>query len=165
MDAEFEVYVGVDVAKDSFDVFVSATETTFTATNDQAGFRQLLGELPTPGSCLVVVEATGGYQREMVAELIAAGHHVAVVNPRQVRDFARGLGVLAKTDRLDARVIARFGQQAQPRPTKKLPEKQDELQQLVVRRRQLIDLRTDEKNRQPLARSTSVSKSIRRTIE
>ena len=165
MDAEFEVYVGVDVAKDSFDVFVSATETTFTATNDQAGFRQLLGELPTPGSCLVVVEATGGYQREMVAELIAAGHHVAVVNPRQVRDFARGLGVLAKTDRLDARVIARFGQQAQPRPTKKLPEKQDELQQLVVRRRQLIDLRTAEKNRLPLARSKSVSNSIRRTIE
>jgi len=101
----------------------------------------------------------------MVAELIAAGHQVAVVNPRQVRDFARGLGILAKTDRLDAEVIARFGQQAKPRPTEKMPEKQDELQQLVVRRRQLIDLRTAENNRLPLARSKSVIKSIRSMVE
>jgi transposase len=121
--------------------------------------------LPTVGSCLIVAEATGGYQREMVAELIAAGHQVAVVNPRQVRDFARGLGILAKTDRLDAEVIARFGQQAKPRPTEKMPEKQDELQQLVVRRRQLIDLRTAENNRLPLARSKSVIKSIRSMVE
>ena len=165
MNAEFETFVGVDIAKDSFDVCFLETEKRFTTTNDQAGFRQLLGELPTAGSCLVVVEATGGYQREMVAELIAAGHQVAVVNPRQVRDFARALGILAKTDRLDAQVIARFGQQAKPRPTEKLPENQEELQQLVVRRRQLIDLRTAEKNRLPMAHSRSVIKSIRSMVE
>lgn len=165
MNAEFETFVGVDIAKDSLDVCFLDTETRFTATNDQTGFRRLLGELPAAGSCLVVVEATGGYQREMVAELIAAGHQVAVANPRQVRDFARALGILAKTDRIDARVIARFGQQAQPRPTKKLSENQEELQQLAVRRRQLIDLRTAEKNRLPLARSKSVIQSIRDTIK
>jgi transposase len=165
MDTKFETFVGVDIAKDSLDVCFLDTEKRLTTTNDQAGFGQLLGELPTAGSCLVVVEATGGYQREMVVELIAAGHQVAVVNPRQVRDFARGLGILAKTDRLDAQVIARFGQQAKPRPTEKLPEKQEELQQLVVRRRQLIDLRTAEKNRLPLAHSRSVIKSIRSMVE
>lgn len=165
MDAKYETFVGVDIAKDSLDVCFLATEKRFTTTNNQAGFRQLLQELPAIGSCLVVVEATGGYQREMVAELIAAGHQVAVVNPRQVRDFARGLGILAKTDRLDAEVIARFGQQAKPRPTEKMSEKQDELQQLVVRRRQLIDLRTAENNRLPLARSRSVIKSILSMVE
>lgn len=165
MDAKFETFVGVDIAKDSLDVCFLGTEKRFTTTNDQAGFRQLLQGLPSVEGCLVVVEATGGYQREMVAELIAAGHQVAVVNPRQVRDFARGLGILAKTDRLDAEVIARFGQQAKPRPTEKMPEKQDELQQLVVRRRQLIDLRTAENNRLPLARSKSVIKSIRSMVE
>jgi len=165
MDAKFETFVGVDIAKDSLDVCFLAADKRFTTTNDQAGFQQLLQELPTVGSCLIVAEATGGYQREMVAELIAAGHQVAVVNPRQVRDFARGLGILAKTDRLDAEVIARFGQQAKPRPTEKMPEKQDELQQLVVRRRQLIDLRTAENNRLPLARSKSVIKSIRSMVE
>ncbi len=165
MDAAFETFVGVDIAKDSLDVCFLATEKRFTTTNDPAGFRQLLQDLPTVGSCLVVVEATGGYQREMVAELITAGHQVAVVNPRQVRDFARGLGILAKTDRLDAEVIARFGQQANPRPTEKMPEKQDELQQLVVRRRQLNDLRTAENNRLPLARSRSVINSIRSMVE
>lgn len=165
MDAKTEIVVGVDIAKDSFDAYFPDTEKWLATTNDQTGFRRLLGELPAAGSCLVVVEATGGYQRELVAELIAAGHPVAVVNPRQVRDFARGLGILAKTDRIDARVIARFGQQAQPRPTKKLSKNQEELQQLAVRRRQLIDLRTAEKNRLPLARSQSVIQSIRGTIK
>lgn len=165
MDAKCETFVGVDIAKDSLDVCFLDAGKRFTTTNDREGFRQLLQELPAAGSCLVVVEATGGYQREMVAELIAAGHQVAVVNPRSVRDFARGLGFLAKTDRLDAEVIARFGQQANPRLTEKTPEKQEELQQLVVRRRQLIDLRTAEKNRLPLAHSRSVIKSIRSMIE
>ena len=71
-----------------------------------------------------MIEATGGYQSRVVAALVAAGHQVAVVNPRQVRDFARGLGILAKTDRLDARVIARFGQHANPRPVEIGSEKQ-----------------------------------------
>ena len=88
MDTPFETFVGVDIAKDSFDVCFLDTGKRFTTTNDQTGFRQLLQEWPNVGSCLVVVEATGGDQRAMVTELIAAGHQIAVVNPRQVRDFA-----------------------------------------------------------------------------
>ncbi len=96
---------------------------------------------------MIVVEATGGYERALVAELIDAGHQVAVVNPRQVRDFAKACGILAKTDRIDAAVLARFGQAVVPRTQTKIPEKQLELQDLVVRRRQLVELRTAEMNR------------------
>jgi len=103
----FETFMGVDIVKNSLDVCILDTEKRFSTTNNRTGFRKLLKELPRVGDCLIVVEATGGYQHEMVAELIAAGHPVAVVNLRQVRDFARGLGILAKPDRL-----ACFGQQA-----------------------------------------------------
>lgn len=165
MDVVFETYVGIDVAKESLDGCLLPEGRRFHAGNDQAGCQQVLHELPPAGSCLVILEATGGYQREVVAELVAAGHQVAVVNPRQVRDFARGLGILAKTDRLDAEVIARFGQQAQPRPLEKTSETQEELQQLVVRRRQLIELRTAETSRLESARSRRVLKSLRSMIE
>lgn len=165
MDAPGNLFVGIDVAKDSLDACVLPEGRRGTTTNDRQGFRELLGLLPPAGQCLVVVEATGGYQRALVAELIAAGHQVAVVNPRQVRDFARGLNLLAKTDRLDAQVIARFGQQVQPRPAQKIPEKQDRLEQLVVRRRQLIELRTAEKCRLEMASTKVVIKSVRSMIE
>jgi transposase len=165
MNSTFDLYVGIDVAKQSLDVCLLTELKRFTTTNDSPGFRQLLDALPTPGSCLVVLEATGGYQRAVVAELVAAGHQVAVVNPRQVRDFARGLGILAKTDRLDAEVIARFGQQAQPRSLEKTSDIQQQLQQLVTRRRQLIDLRTAETNRLESAITKSVIKSLRSMIE
>ena len=165
MDAAGNLFVGIDVAKDSLDAYVLPEGRRGTTTNDRQGFRELLVLLPPAGECLVVVEATGGYQRALVAELIAAGHQVAVVNPRQVRDCARGLNLLAKTDRLDAQVIARFGQQVQPRPAQKIPEKQDRLEQLVVRRRQLIELRTAEKCRLETASTKVVIKSVRSMIE
>ena len=165
MNTMFDVFVGIDVAKASLDVCLLSEAKRFTTSNDRTGVRKVLSELPEAGSCLIVLEATGGYQRAIVAELIAVGHQVAVVNPRQVRDFARGLGILAKTDRLDAEVIARFGQHTQPRLVEKMPQIQEELQQLVVRRRQLIDLRTAETNRLEMARSKSVLKSVRGMIE
>jgi len=161
----FDLYVGIDVAKESLDVCLLVDSKRFSTSNDSKGFVQLLKALPTPGSCLVVLEATGGYQRAVVAELVASGHQVAVVNPRQVRDFARGLGFLAKTDRLDAEVIARFGQQAQPRSLEKSSGIQQELQQLMTRRRQLIDLRTAETNRLETATTKSVVKSLLSMIE
>jgi transposase len=126
MDVIFETYLGIDVAKESLDGCLLPEGKRFRGGNDRAGFQEILQQLPPTGSCLIVLEATGGYQREVVAELVAAGHQVAVVNPRQVRDFARGLGILAKTDRLDAEVIARVGQQAQPRPLEKTSETQEE---------------------------------------
>lgn len=165
MNAAFSSFVGIDVAKDSLDVCLLPEGRSWATTNDRHGFGQLLNELPSLGECLVVVEATGGYQRALVAELIAAGHRVAVANPRQVRDFARGLNLLAKTDRLDAQVIARFGQQVRPRSLEKSSENQDRLAQLVARRRQLIDLRTAEKCRLETASTQSVIKSVRGVIE
>ncbi len=161
MDCTSHAFVGIDVAKHSLDVCLLPTERTFAVPNDDAGFRRLVDQLPAAGNCRVVLEATGGYQRRVVAALVAAGHTVAVVNPRQVRDFARGLGILAKTDRLDARVIARFGQQAQPRPVAIRSEKQAELQELVTRRRQLVELRTAEKNRLETTTTKTVRQSIR----
>ena len=137
----------------------------FTIQNNTAGFRQLLDKLPSSGSCLVVIEATGGYQHRVVGALVSAGHCVAVVNPRQVRDFARGLGILAKTDRLDARVIARFGQHTHPRPVEIGSEKQAELRELVTRRRQLIELRTAEQNRLETTITKIVRKNVHHLIE
>jgi transposase len=161
----YRSFVGIDVAKGSLDACLLPEGRRLSAPNDRDGAARVLAALPSAGECLVVVEATGGYQRAVVAELIAAGHQVAVVNPRQVRDFARGLGLLAKTDRIDAEAIARFGQHVGPRPAPQVPEQQDRLEQLVTRRRQLIDLRTAEKCRLETASTKSVIKSVRRLVE
>jgi transposase len=165
MESTSHACVGIDVAKHSLDVCLLATERHFTVGNDDDGFRQLIDELPEAGTCLVVVEATGGYQRRVVAVLIQAGHRVAVVNPRQVRDYARGLGILAKTDRLDAHAIARFGQHAQPRPCEISSEKQAAFRELVTRRRQLVEFRTAEQNRLETATAKTVRKNIRHMLE
>ena len=164
MDESIRHFVGIDVAKQSFDVCIFPEEKRLSLSHDEDGLRQLRRQLPKEGTCLIVIEATGGYQRRLVAELAEAGHRVAVVNPRQVRDFARGLGILAKTDRIDAALIARFGQHVRPRTIEKTPEKQAELEQLVVRRRQLVDLRTAESNRLETISVKSVRKSIQQVV-
>lgn len=165
MDGAFTSFVGVDVAKHSLDVCMLPNGKCLSLPHDQTGLKRLQAELPTPGTCLIVIEATGGYERRLVAELIDAGHQVAVVNPRQVRDFARGLGILAKTDRIDAAVIARFGQHVRPRIAAKTPEKHRELEQLVTRRRQLVELRTAESNHLEAASSRAVRKNIQYMID
>lgn len=165
MDVTSHAFVGIDVAKHSLDVCLLSEDRCFTIPNSSSGFKQLLERLPAPGSCLITIEATGGYQQRVVGALVSAGHRVAVVNPRQVRDFARGLGILAKTDRLDARVIARFGQHAGPRPVEIGSEKQAELRELVTRRRQLIELRTAEQNRWETTATKIVRKNVRHLIE
>ena len=141
-------YVGVDVSKDSLEVALQYDAKSFNVRNDLTGITQLLKRLPAPGTCVVVLEGSGGYEREAIAELLQAGHRVALVNPRQVRQFANGLGHLAKTDPIDARVLAKFGKTVEP-PCLVIPTgPQAELKQLVERRRQLIDFRTAETNRQ-----------------
>ena len=162
---DISTFVGIDVAKKSLDVATLPATTRRTFSHDAKGRRELLGNLPQPETCLVVVEATGGYERLLVADLLDAGHLVAVVNPRQVRDFAKALGILAKTDRIDAAVIARFGQQVKPRPLAEVHEKQGELDQLVTRRRQLVVLRTAEKNRFTMAHSKPVKRSLQLVID
>jgi|SoiMethySBSTD1v2_1073268.scaffolds.fasta_scaffold500641_2 transposase len=161
--ASSPVFVGVDVAKRTWDVHFLPSKKSLSLSADEEALAKLRQELASAGDCLVVMEASGGYERQLAAELVAAGCQVAVVNPRQVRDFAKGVGKLAKTDRIDAAVLARFAETVRPRPLEKLPEKQAELEELVTRRRQLIELRTMEKNRlgqtsrQPARKSISAS--------
>jgi transposase len=157
-------FVGIDVAKNSLDLCVLPEKTQLTLSYDAKGLKKLLRQLPEKETCLIVVEATGGYQRRVATVLVDAGHFVAVVNPRQVRDFAKGIGILAKTDRIDAEVIARFGQLVRPRTLAKTHEKQEELADAVARRRQLVELRTAEKNRLETAVSKLVRKSVQQMI-
>lgn len=158
-------FVGIDVSKDSFDVHILPAGTATHTTSDQQGRAELLRLLPPPGTGLIVLEATGGYERAVVAELMTAGHTVAVVNPRQVRDFAKAMGTLAKTDALDAKVIALFAERVQPRPSALVHQRQHELEELVARRRQLIEHRTAEKNRQRQSLSKPVQKSLTRSLK
>ncbi len=124
----------------------------------------MLAWLP-PHDCTIVLEATGGFERRLAAELVDAGRRVAIVNPRQVRDFARGIGVLAKNDRVDARVLAIYAQHVRLRWHTKPAEKQQELTALVGRRRQLIALQTAESNRLEQATIKSAAKSIRHVLD
>ena len=159
-------WVGIDVSKESLDVaWTSAGQKRrLSAANSPAGLEALVGQLPEAASAKIVVEATGGYERALVTALVEAGHRTAVVNPRHVRDFAKALGVLAKTDRIDAVVLARFGQQVEPRLLEEDPAGRAELMQLVARRRQLIDLRTMESNRRELTTARAAAKSIRHVL-
>jgi transposase len=164
MDGSITLFVGIDVSKRSLDLCLLPEDRRQSFIYDEQGLTQLSEALPAPGTCRIVVEATGGYQRLLVTELVNAGHQLAVVNPRQVRDFARGLGILAKTDRIDAYVLARYAQQAEPRTVAQVSEKAAELEQLVIRRRQLIQLRTAETNRKHTSSSKVVRKSIQQVI-
>ena len=162
MPEAYPLTVGVDVAKDKFDA-ATATEPWGVFDNAPAGYSKLVKRLPAPGSVLVVMEATGGYERVLVAALVEAGHHVAVVNPRQVRDFAKAMNILAKTDALDALVVARFGEVAKPVP-KVFDKDQEELRELILRRRQLVEQRTAEINRQKTVISRIARQSLERVV-
>ncbi len=165
MDQSIVSFVGIDIAKDKIDLHVHPEGRRLSTTNDAKGFKEAKHFLPKPTTCLIVIEATGGYQRSLVETLLEAGHYVAVVNPRQVRDFARGIGVLAKTDAIDASVLARYAETTRPRTTSLPPENQAQLAELVTRRRQLVDLRTAEKNRRESLRVKAARKSVEQTIK
>ena len=161
----FESFVGIDIAKENFEVFFLATESGCNLSYDAAGIQTLLEHLkPLPRS-LIVMEATGGLERRLAAELMDAGFAVAVVNPRLPFHFARGIGGIAQTDRIDARTLARFAHDVKPRPLEKTPEKAVELEQLVVRRRQLITMRTMEINRHSCCHSKTARKSIDKVLD
>ena len=146
-----EVFVGIDVSKATLDVGVLPPEPFGTIPNDEAGCRGLAERLKAFSPALIVLEATGGFETLAVATLAAAGLPVVVVNPRPVRDFAKATGTLAKTDRLDARVLALFAQQVRP-PVRPLKDAQSrELDALFTRRRQIVEMLTMERNRLGLA--------------
>jgi transposase len=102
------ISVGIDVSKAALDIALSPESKPFRVENRPSGILQLLTKLPPPEACLVTLEGSGGYERLVIAELLDRGYHVALANPRQVRDFAKGIGILAKTDALDASVLARW---------------------------------------------------------
>lgn len=164
------IVVGIDIAKETFDAAFGTTGSVQTFSNDDAGHDALLVALAGQPVDLVAMEATGGLERYLACALQAAGFAVAVVNPRQARDFAKSMGRLAKTDRIDAQALAEFAQVLSRHPKREklvkplsTPEQQ-ELQALVARRRQLVTMLVAEQQR--LARShKSTHKSIKAIME
>jgi transposase len=153
-------FVGIDVSKDFLDVHVRPDDRQQRFAYDNDGLADLVEKLSQSPPQLIVMEATGGFEQRVVAVFAAQQLPVAVVNARRVRDFARATGQVAKTDRLDAAVLSDFAQKLQP-PVRALPdESREELRGLLVRRRQMVDMITAEKNRQ-----TTASKRIRRQIQ
>jgi transposase len=150
------VYVGIDVSKARLDVHVRPQGEAFVVASDDEGLAQLTERLSALAPTLVVLEATGGLQSRAAGQLAAAGLAVAVVNPRQVRDFAKATGRLAKTDAIDAAVIAHFAEAVRPEP-RPLPDADAAaLMELVTRRRQLVEMIVAEKHRQRMVRTTKV---------
>jgi len=157
-------YWGIDVAKDTLELAEFEASEQGQVTNDSAGIAALLNRLTEAPPQLIVLEATGGYEQEVVWALGTAGLPVVVVNPRQVREFARATGQLAKTDRLDAKVLARFAATVRPDP-RPLPDAAAlELEAYLTRRRQLRDMLTMEQQRLALVRPREVRQSLRKHI-
>lgn len=144
-------YGGIDVAKAHLDVAVQPTGATAQFPHDDGGLTALVAWVRPLAPALVVLEATGGYEADVAAALALAGLPVALVNPRQVRDFAKALGRLAKTDALDATVLALFAARVQPTPRPLPDAAQQALTAVVTRRRQLVEMLTAERNRLPRA--------------
>jgi transposase len=155
--------IGIDVAKATLEVWSEPDGAGWTVANDPFGIGELVGRLRERAVARIVVEATGGYEYAVVAALSLAGHPVAVVNPRQVRDFAKATGQLAKTDRLDARVLAHFGAAIRPEPRALPSAAVRELDAVVTRRRQVLEMLQAERNRHPLARG-KVARQIQQHI-
>jgi transposase len=161
--ANAAVFVGIDISKEHLDIAVRPTGATARFAREELDAVVAFVQQARPA--LVVMEATGGLEQTVAAALGAASVPVAVVNPRQVRDFAKALGKLAKTDALDAAVLARFGEALRPQP-RPLPDAQTrELEALVVRRRQLLEMLVAEKNRLGSCHAKSMRKSLEKHIE
>jgi transposase len=141
------VYVGIDVAKEQLVIAVHPTQTCWETTNEPNAFRLLVRRLRALRPTGIIVEATGRYHQPLARALADAALPVVVVNPRQVRQFAGASGRLAKTDAIDAHVLARFGQAFQPAPRRVRDAEAQQLHDLVVRRRQLVRMRVAESNR------------------
>ena len=158
-------FVGIDVSKKVLDVHVLPAGEHWQVSNDQTGCAQLIERLkPLGAMVLVVMEATNVFWRMAAAALAGAGLACAVVNPRQVRDFAKAMGTLAKTDALDARVLADFAQRVKP-PVRALPSAQCQVAaEMLGRRAQLMGMRVAEKNRLATASAKKVRKDIEATI-
>lgn len=160
----YQEYIGIDVSKRYLDVCIRSSHQMFQFTNDKSGINKLKKQLLLLPSCLTVLEATGGYELVAATSLAEAGLKVAVTNPRQIRNFAKATGRLAKTDALDATVIAHFAQAIEPQPNIKFDKQRMNLTEKNQRRRQLIDMINIEKNHLHTS-SESVHGYIKKTIK
>lgn len=157
-------FVGVDVSQDQLEVPVRPTAEGWSVAADDADVAALVERLRTLGATLIVLEATGGYETAVAVALAEAGLPLAIVNPRQIRDFARATGQLAKTDAVDARIIAAFADAVRP-PVRPVPDEQARtLGELVARRRQLGEMLGAEMNRRRMTRQPHLRKQLDRHI-
>lgn len=165
MFQEEKIYIGVDVSKAKLDVFILPNKKYMQFTNDACGIKKLLSKVQQLFSdSLIIMESTGGYEAPLSQELSKNGLKVCVINPRQIRDFAKATGKLAKTDKLDAEMIALFAQKIEPQPNIVYNEQQQKMGANNARRKQLIDMIVAEKNR--LDKATPEQKeSIGRVLE
>ena len=159
------MFVGIDVSKDRLDVHLRPSGEAFAVSRDGPGIAELVERLGPIAPALVVLEATGGFEITVAAGIAAAGLPLAVVNPAQIRAFARATGRLAKTDRLDAAVIAHFAEAVRPEPRPLASEAAQEDAEQVARRRQLVEMIGMETNRRRSARNPRVLKGIARTLK
>ena len=165
MNTPHPIHVGIDVAKAHLDVATDPNGPVTRFDNDPDGHAALIKKLQTINPQRIVLEATGGYERPAVAAMLAAKLPVIVVNPRQVRDFARAIGQLAKTDAIDARLLARFAATIQP-DIRPLPDENAlVLQEKIARRRQLVQMRTAESNRLQQTFAAAVRASIQAVLD
>ena len=156
--------IGIDVAKATLDAFVHPSGARFRVSNDDNGIKTLLERFKAFPQARVILEATGGLEFRVAAALTSAGFDVAIVNPRQVRDFARGLGRLAKTDAIDAEILALFGDRVRPEPRPIPDSALRSLEAHVARRRQIVDMITAESNRLGQTTDADIKKQIKRHI-
>jgi len=159
------LFVGIDVSLSKLDVARSDQDAVVAVANDAAGIGELVRQLAAAAPQRVVIEATGGYEQPLLEALLEAKLPVARVNPRRVREFARGLGKLAKNDRCDARVLAEYGRLAEPRLAERRRQVQDELEALVTCRRQLVATRTVHVTQLKQTRAKPAISAIRQVVK
>jgi transposase len=163
-ETKVEKFAGIDVSKSTLDVCIEPAAQTLHVAYDEAGVSQVASRLKEVSPILIVIEATGGLEVRIATELVSKGLPVAVINPRQARDFAKASGQLAKTDQVDAAVLAAFAKAIRPqsRPLKDADTRA--LDDMVSRRRQLIDIRVQETLRLGTAASKPMQKSLKQHI-
>jgi transposase len=160
-----DIFVGIDISKSRLDVAITPGDQSFTCPNNEAGIQKLVRRLQRLNPKTILLEATGGYEFLIVAALREAELPACFINPKLVRNFARGAGIAAKTDRLDAQVLALYASRMRPQPRPLPAAQQQELKHLLTRRRQLMDMIQMEKNRLDPTPSPRIAQSIQQTIK
>jgi transposase len=164
-DRNMEHFAGIDISKRHFDLHLNPQDQSYHFENTTSGIRRCVKLLAEHQPQLIVMEATGGYETDLAVTLHKAGLPVVVVNPRQIRHFAKAVGQLAKTDKIDAEIIARFAAQVRPPLREFLDDKARKLKALVARKNQLVAMHVAERNRLEHAVDQAIVRSIKRSLK